>query len=309
MIIMFFILLLISAPSGQDFSELFQEVEVGNIDNIRSQIPQLVAQHPDNHAIIFLAALVKERAEEAVIAYKSMIQNYPDSPYADDAVAKVGEYLYARGLYTQASRELGRLPREYPASEHVQRAIDLQINSLLAIGEGDSARYYVKRYGIIFPSLDFNYNFSSDSPLATRPLGDATVTPLSQGMHKVSPKAESLERSFSSSEKSPSLRQKSPKSSSAISAIQGNSFIPQPLFKPFVVQVGAFGARNNALRQAQSLGQSGFDAEVWPITVNGKNLYAVQVIRFGTRPEAEAMGRRLKKELNLTYLVVNRPER
>ena len=148
--------LLLSTVWSQDFSDLFREVESGNLDAVRARIPQLMDQYPRNDAVVFLAALVKERAEEAVIAYKSLIQNYPDSPYADDAITKVGEYLYARGLYTQSSRELGKLPRFYPNSEHLQRVIDLQINSLLAIGETDSAKYYIQSYGARFPSLDFN---------------------------------------------------------------------------------------------------------------------------------------------------------
>ena len=291
---------------AQDFSNLFREVERGNLDEVRAQIPRLMNQYPRNDSVVFLAALVKERAEEAIIAYKSMIQNYPDSPYADDALAKVGEYLYARGLYTQASKELSRMPRNYPTSEHVQRAIDLQINSLLAIGESDSARYYVTRYGAIFPSLDFNYDFSSERPLASRPLGDTAATPLSQGMRNASPSPAPRPLRSSNAEPSPTsqVRADAPPTAVAKTPVE-----PPPRPRPFVIQVGAYGARNNALRQVQQLDQSGFSAEVWPITVRGKNLYAVQVIRYGTRSEAEAIGRRLKKELNLNYLVINRPER
>ncbi|MBH31325.1 MAG: hypothetical protein CMG71_04955 [Candidatus Marinimicrobia bacterium] len=287
---------------AQDFSNLFREVERGNLDEVRAQIPQLMNQYPGDDSVVFLAALVKERAEEAIVAYKAIIQNYPNSPYADDALAKVGEYLYARGLYTQASKELSRLPRNYPASEHVQRAIDLQINSLLAIGESDSARYYVIQYGTIFPSLDFNYDFSSERPLASRPLGDTAVTPMSQGMRYASP---SLAQS---SNTAPSPTTQMHRNITPPSATRTTLELPSPP-RPFVVQVGAYGARNNALRQVQQLDQSGFSAELWPITVRGKTLYAVQVIRYGTRQEAEAIGRKLKRELNLTYLVINRPER
>jgi len=264
-------------------------------------------QYPGNDSVVFLAALVKERAEEAIIAYKAMIQNYPNSSYADDALAKVGEYLYARGLYTQASKELSRLPRNYPTSEHIQRAIDLQINSLLAIGESDSARYYVTRYGTNFPSLDFSYDFSSERPLINRPLGDAAATPLSPGMRNTSPypKARHSESSSAAPSTTPQVSSNIPPPSVKRTSVKS----PSPLPRPFVVQVGAYGARNNALRQVQQLDQSGFSSEVWPITVRGKNLYAVHVIRYGTRSEAEAIGRRLKKELNLNYLVINRPER
>jgi hypothetical protein len=44
------------------------------------------------------------------------------------------------------------------------------------------------------------------------------------------------------------------------------------------------------------------------VTVKGKSLYAVQVIRFGNRTEAESAGKKLKKDLGFNYLVVRRPE-
>ncbi|MBF90033.1 MAG: hypothetical protein CMG75_10380 [Candidatus Marinimicrobia bacterium] len=307
--VLFFSSILVSLQS-QDLSDLFREVETGNIQEVRNIIPDLRSKYPNSDSVAFLAALVKERAEEAIIAYKSIVQNYPDSPYTDDAIAKIGEYLYARGLYTQASREMSRLPREYPTSEHLQRAIDLQINSLLAIGENDSARYYVNRYGIIFPSLDFNYDFSSDSPLATRPLGDTSFTPLSEGMRKAFTKSTKYKTDLkpSSVVEDRNLLKDSRESFPSSKLVENNTLKSFPVSKPFVVQVGAFGAKNNALRQVQRLEESGFDAEVWPVTVKGKNFFAVQIIRFSTRSKAEAIGRRLKKELNLSYLVVNRPE-
>jgi len=301
--------LLLSTVWSQDFSDLFREVESGNLDAVRARIPQLIDQYPRNDAVVFLAALVKERAEEAVIAYKSLIQNYPDSPYADDAITKVGEYLYARGLYTQSSRELGKLPRFYPNSEHLQRVIDLQINSLLAIGETDSAKYYIQSYGARFPSLDFNYDFSSERPLVSRPLGDLAPTPLSEGMKRAdaSQAVSAPQRSQASSESAVSRPEATVPQSRREPPPSKNTEPPAPA-KPFVVQVGAFGARQNALRQVQRLQQSGYDAEVWPVTVKGKNLYAVQVIRFGDRTEAEFTGKKLKRDLGFNYLVIKRPE-
>jgi len=44
------------------------------------------------------------------------------------------------------------------------------------------------------------------------------------------------------------------------------------------------------------------------VTVKGKNLYAVQVIRFGDRTEAEFTGKKLKRDLGFNYLVIKRPE-
>ena len=197
---------------------------------------------------------------------------------------KIGEYLYARGLYTQSSFELRKIPLKYPKSEHIQRSIDLQINSLLAIGENDSAKYYIQKYSNKYTSLDFNYDFSFETPLITRPLSSNFTSILSESNNKaIVPVKEIL---------------KKPK--------KQNNFKKNTL-KPFVIQLGAFGSRQNAFKQAQLINSSGFNAEVWPITVNNKELFAVQITRFSTKEDAVSVGEKIKKKMNLSYLIVNRP--
>ena len=49
-----------------------------------------------------------------------------------------------------------------------------------------------------------------------------------------------------------------------------------------MVQVGAFESKQNAIKQSQLLIDNGFTAEVWPISVNNRDLFAVQIIRFST---------------------------
>ncbi|MFQ6674263.1 MAG: tol-pal system YbgF family protein, partial [Fidelibacterota bacterium] len=84
---------------SQDLSPYFELVEQGDVDKAREEIARLTEQFPDNAGVMYLDALTTERAEDAVIAYRKLIQYHPASPYADDAAMKVGEYLYARGLY------------------------------------------------------------------------------------------------------------------------------------------------------------------------------------------------------------------
>ena len=62
---------------------------------------------------------------------------------------KIGEYFYAKGLYTQCASLLKNIPVKYPRYSQMQRLTDLMINSFNAIGEADSAKYYaliIKKY-------------------------------------------------------------------------------------------------------------------------------------------------------------------
>ena len=83
-----------------------------------------------------------------------MLEKYPKSKYAPEAAVKIGEYFYARGLYSQAGRQLCQIPRRYPSFSGIQRVVDLTVSSFLAIGEEDSVRYYVGIYQNMFPELD-----------------------------------------------------------------------------------------------------------------------------------------------------------
>ena len=74
-----------------------------------------------------------------------------------------------------------------------------------------------------------------------------------------------------------------------------------------MVQVGAFESKQNAIKQSQLLIDNGFTAEVWPISVNNRDLFAVQIIRFSTIEEANLLGEKLKKKMNLSFLIINRP--
>ena len=280
----FFLIFLFNFIFSQDLTKYFEDVERGNINKVKSEISNLLINYPENDGVIFLSALLKNRAEEAVITYKSIIQNYPNSTYADDSLIKIGEYLYARGLYTQASNELRKIPEKYSKSEHLQRSIDLQINSLLAIGEIDSAKFYINKYSINFTSLDFNYDFSFETPLISRPLSSNFISKLSEKEKKTI--------------LTPTKR--NPKKE------KSNETINKKLL-PYVVQVGAFESKQNAIRQSQLLIDNGFSAEVWPISVNNRDLFAVQIIRFSTIEEANLLGEKLKKKMNLSFLIINRP--
>ncbi|MFQ6616442.1 MAG: SPOR domain-containing protein [Fidelibacterota bacterium] len=289
------ILVGVSALSSQDLSSFFRLVEQGRIEEVRQEIPGLLQQYPDNAGVMYLDAVTTQRAEEAVLAYRKLVQNHPSSPYADDAAVRIGEYLYARGLYTQASRELAKFTRLFPRSEHIQRAVDLQVSSLLAIGERDSIDYYLEFYGRKFPSLQLDYTFESDRPVVSRPLTESPVAPLTEGMTQ--PDLESI---AGPPRPQPGAVQAEPKESEP----------PRPSPpRPYVVQVGAYGSIENALRQKMVLEQRGYDVEVWPLTVRGRELHAVQIVRYASRREAEKVGEKVKSSLGFAFLVLERPEK
>ena len=75
---------------------------------------------------------------------------------------KIGEYFYARGLYTQCASLLKNIPIKYPRYPQMQRLTDLMINSFNAIGEADSAKYYALIIKSMFPAIETNIENNDD---------------------------------------------------------------------------------------------------------------------------------------------------
>ncbi len=99
-----------------------KQIEKGNKQEVESKLPQLKKQYPNNPSVMFLDGVLTENAQEAVAIFKSILNKYPHSKYADAALYRIYSYYYALGLYTSAKTFLTRLKREYPDSPYIEIA-------------------------------------------------------------------------------------------------------------------------------------------------------------------------------------------
>ena len=116
-------------------------LEEGKIDEVKNNLSDLFQRYPDNAGIYFLDAITTENGDTSVSKYESIISNFPDSEYSSLSLMKIGEYLFARGLYSQASSRFKNAIIKYPEGFHHQRALDLMVNSYFATGLKDSAKF------------------------------------------------------------------------------------------------------------------------------------------------------------------------
>ena len=126
----------------------------GQTDGVKEYLPELISKYPNDPGVRYLQALMTSDGMQSLEMYSSLLEKYPKSKYAPEAAVKIGEYFYARGLYSQAGRQLCLIPRKYPSFSGIQRVVDLTVSSFLAIGEEDSVKYYVGIYQNMFPELD-----------------------------------------------------------------------------------------------------------------------------------------------------------
>ena len=151
-----FIIFIFLSLSAQNIDLYFSLIDEGELDGVKENLPELLSKYPDDPGVLFLKAVLTDDGESAVNQYKFILVNFPKSIYAPEAAMKIGEYFYARGLYTQAAKLLKTIPTNYPRYSQMQRLTDLMINSFNAIGEADSAKYYSLIIKSMFPSIETN---------------------------------------------------------------------------------------------------------------------------------------------------------
>ncbi|RMF11002.1 MAG: outer membrane protein assembly factor BamD [Candidatus Neomarinimicrobiota bacterium] len=262
---------------GQNIPMYLSLLEEGKAEQALNDLPLLEVRYPNDPGVLYLKARLAPDGEVAVALYKSLIKSYPQSDYADDALLRIGEYLYSRGLYSQASVLLRSLPLQYPQSDHIQQATDLMVKAYFATGEVDSARAYVRLFKKKFPGLDVAaYGFAN--------LESAEEVALV----KVDPR----EAQTRIQEAQQTIQNKPPPSQE----------------RPWVIQVGAFSKWKNAQNLKTTLENKGYHVEVSQVLSQGRRLHIVRVVRFATKAEAQDVAQTLRKNLGLDYRVLKRPE-
>ncbi len=259
---------------SQDIDVYFALLENGQIERVERALTDLETQYPDNDGIQYLKILTVLNGDSAQQLFENFIELYPNSNYADDAELKLGEYLYARGLYSQASKRLQTIPLKYPDSDQLARTIRLLTKSYQATGELDSLAHYLGLFEQQIGSLDSNAAATGSEYLVAIEaveLSGRTDSPVIQ------PEADA-------------------------------TIVQAQRFRPWVIQVGAFRAESNA-NQVKGRLERGGEYEVLVVKTidNGLTLYAVQVVRYDSKNEAERIGRSIAENLGLDYRVYYRP--
>tara|TARA_B100000941_G_scaffold111124_1_gene77937 strand:- start:152 stop:931 length:780 start_codon:yes stop_codon:yes gene_type:complete len=149
-------LLLNTCILSQNVDMYLSLIHEGQSQGVKENLPELISKYPNDPGVLYLQALLTSNGMKSLEFYSKLIEKFPESKYAGEASAKIGEYFYARGLYSQAGRQLCLIPRKYPRLSNMQAIIDMIVSSFQAIGEDDSVKYYTGIYQSMFPNLDFS---------------------------------------------------------------------------------------------------------------------------------------------------------
>ncbi|MCJ7801898.1 MAG: SPOR domain-containing protein [Candidatus Marinimicrobia bacterium] len=255
---------------GQDFSSYKKLIDEGKMEEVQKSLEYLNSEYPNHPFILYLKAAINSNGEEAIEQFKAIINDHPNSTASELSIMKIGEYLYAQGLYTQAGEQLKKIPLYYTESKDIERAVNLMKKSLLAIGEQDSVDYYIEMFSNKYPELNFtDYDYYS----------------------------------------SIILQEETPMIEELMDTVEvKDSVAPEPAKlgeKPWVVQVGAFKEKKNADVIVSRLESAGYNIEVVENS-SEMNLYLVQIVRFDTIEKAIIVGEDVRDQFGIEFRILER---
>ena len=116
--ILIFILISVSTAQELDITPQLKKIEAGDKDEVQKTIPSLKKNYPNSSSVIYLDALLTEDGEKAFQLYKSVVDKFPKSKYADDAIYRMFAYSYAIDELEKAETYRTRLNKDYPESPY-----------------------------------------------------------------------------------------------------------------------------------------------------------------------------------------------
>jgi len=145
-----------------DIVPYLKQIENGNVDEVKNQIPDLKEKYPDSPSIMFLDGVLTENGQKAVVIYQNIVDKYPASKYADAALYRLYSYYYALGLYESAKEKLDQLINKYPDSPYIKIAKQnqLPVNPEIASEETEVKEDSVQQPPPQTKQTDKNFKFT-----------------------------------------------------------------------------------------------------------------------------------------------------
>ena len=116
MIIRYIIFLFPLFINGQNIDMYISLIDEGQINSVKEKLPELISKYPNDAGVIYLKALLTKDGMKSLDLYNLILKKFPESSYSDDAAVKLGEYFYAKGLYSQACQKLSHFQENIPVS-------------------------------------------------------------------------------------------------------------------------------------------------------------------------------------------------
>jgi cell division septation protein DedD len=93
-------------------------IEKGQADVVKAELPTLMTNFQNHPGVLYLQGVLTTDGTDASKIYQSIVDNFPRSEWADDALFRLYQYYYSIGLYKTADQKMDQLKRDYPFSTY-----------------------------------------------------------------------------------------------------------------------------------------------------------------------------------------------
>jgi hypothetical protein len=123
-IIVLLIIALISFPlypqKDSDISVYLVMIEKGESDEVKEMLPEIKRKYPSSPSVYYLEGILSEDGETSVKFFRTVIEKYPKSNYADASLYRLYSYYDAADDPDAASEYLKMLKEDYALSPYVK---------------------------------------------------------------------------------------------------------------------------------------------------------------------------------------------
>lgn len=102
-----------------------QSLAMGKLDEVKRDLPDLLAEFPDDPGVQFLHASVLEDMSKSLPMYQRIVKEQPDCEWSDDAQWRIVHYYAMKRDTAKAREEMQTFRSAYPKSELLLTAYDL----------------------------------------------------------------------------------------------------------------------------------------------------------------------------------------
>jgi len=270
-----------------------QLVAMGKIDDVKKELPDLLAEFPEDPGIKFLHASVLEDLNKSLPIYQKIVNGKPDCEWADDAQWRIVHYYTMKRDTNRARAELQNYRKNYPQSEFLLSAYDL-IRATVGAGkftvEGSE------------PKSKVISQLSNSKSIPEKKGIDSSVITKSTSKNSTSKTETSTKLSDGKSSKSDSVSSSSKKLVAAEIVKSGKSETI------FTLQVGVFKTSKAAETELADYTQKRLRCSVIERKLaDGSMRYVVAIGEYKSKKNAEDAIEIVKEQCNCSPLIIQKP--
>jgi len=137
--------------SATDIEKRLEMIKSGRADEVKAELPSLITKHQNDPGVLYLQGVLTGDGPQAVKIFQSVVDNFPRSEWADDALYRTYQYYYSIGLYKTAGRKYEKLRQSYPNSPYlvheVPRSVDREADADEKLGAGSEGSTFAVQVG------------------------------------------------------------------------------------------------------------------------------------------------------------------